>query len=170
MINSLRSELFLSYLIDNGWKKSERLADLALNEKLGTPIFLSSLTKDFVMIPDILSTASKFIPSNIAEIIADAMCEEERASIIPPVAAEVIRELLNVPGITPASSRDLKRSQNIFQLSDGTVTSVFINPVGCQHVFLSNKKRECIFGGFTGWVHNNGLKNKIQELKEKYVA
>lgn len=122
------------------------------------------------MIPDILSTASKFIPSDIAEIISDAMCEEERASVIPPVAAEVIRDLLNVPGITPASSRDLKRSQNIFQLSDGTVVSVFVNPVGCQHVFLSNEKRECIFGGFTGWVHNNGLKSKIQELKEKYTT
>jgi len=170
MINSLRSELCLSDLTDNNHHYSEHLVDLTLDATLGIPKFSFFLTKGFVMIADILSTANKFIPSNIAEIISDAMCEEERAAIIPPIAAEVIRDLLNVPGITPASSRDLKRSQNIFQLSDGTVVSVFVNPVGCQHVFLSNDKRECIFGGFTGWVHNNGLTSKIQELKEKYAA
>lgn len=156
--------------MDNSWHNSERLADLKLDIKLRISVVLFLFIKNLVMIADILSTANKFIPSDIAEIIADAICEEERASIIPPVAAEVIRDLLNVPGITPASSRDLKRSQNIFQLSDGTVVSVFVNPVGCQHIFLSNNKRECIFGGFTGWVHNNGLKIKIQELKDKYVA
>lgn len=121
------------------------------------------------MLADLLSIANKFIPDNIAETISNEISEDVRAANIPSDALEVISELISVPGITPASSRDLKRSQNIFKLADGTIVSIFVNPVGCHHIFLSNEKRECIFGGFTGWIHNKGLKSKIEELKEKYA-
>ena len=125
---------------------------------------LANLTNETIKI------ANKFIPNDLAERMANRMSDAERASTIGPEAAKVIGELMNVPGITPASSRDLKDSVNLFKLKDGTIVSRYVNPVGCEHVFLSNEKRECVFGGWVGWIHNKGLKSALERLRNLYAV
>lgn len=120
------------------------------------------------IINETINMADKFIPTDLSERMAHRMSDAERAATIGPEAAKVIRELMRVPGITPASSRDLKDSVNVFKLKDGTIVSRYKNPVGCEHVFLSNEKKECVFGGWVGWIHNKGLVNAINRLADLY--
>jgi hypothetical protein len=98
-----------------------------------------------------INEMGKFIPNDLSERMAKRMEDGERALMFGSEAAKVMRELRKVPGITPASSRDLKDSVNLFKLKDGTIVSRYVNPVGCEHIFLSNGNGECIFGGM-GWL------------------
>ena len=96
------------------------------------------------------------------------MNDAERASTIGTDAAKVIRELMKVRGITPASSRDLKDYVNLFKLKDGTVVSKYINFFRAEHIFLSNEKGEFIFGGYVGPLHNAGLINAVERIGNQY--
>jgi hypothetical protein len=131
---------------------------------------MKSLPIDINVFPyrEILEMASEFIPKDIDEKISRRMDDAERAKVIGPEAAKVMAILRKVPGITPASSRDLKDSTNLYKLKDGTIVSRYVNPVGCEHVFLSNNNGECVFGGWVGWVHNEGLKKTVDEIGDKY--
>ncbi|MDR0623123.1 MAG: hypothetical protein LBG10_01680 [Treponema sp.] len=100
--------------------------------------------------------------------MAKRMEDGIRASTFGPEAAKVMRKLGKVPGITPASSRDLKDSVNLFKLKDGTVVSRYVNPVDCEHIFLSNENGKCIFAGWVGWIHNKGLREMTDVIGEKY--
>ncbi|MDR2519030.1 MAG: hypothetical protein LBD13_06415 [Spirochaetaceae bacterium] len=97
------------------------------------------------------------------------MADAPRANNVGNEAAEAISELEQVPGITIASSRDLKASNILFKLRDGTVVSRYKNPFGFEHVFLSNKRGECIYGGYVGWIHNDGLLQTVEEIRQKYT-
>jgi hypothetical protein len=119
---------------------------------------------------EIIKLAGKFIPDDIGKRMADRMSATERATVIGPDAAKVIWELMKVPGIKPASSRDLKDSVNLLNLNDGTVISWYVNPVGCEHIFLSNVKKECIFGGWVGWIHKKELKDTVEKLGKIYAV
>jgi hypothetical protein len=123
---------------------------------------------DMSFISAILEKAWDFIPPDINNKIDIRMSDGERATFFGEYALEAMKELNNVPGITPASSRDLKDSSNIGKLKDGTIVSRYVNPAGCEHIFLSNEHGQCIFGGWVGWIHNEGLRNKAFEICEKY--
>jgi hypothetical protein len=111
---------------------------------------------------DLLDKALDFVPRDILQ-------QAPRSRDISNEAAKVINELCQVPGITPASPMDLKNSVNLFKLADGTIVSQFKSFGRFEHVFLSNTEGECIFGGYVGWVHNQGLLNKIRELQQRYA-
>ncbi|MDR3343746.1 MAG: hypothetical protein LBT14_13405 [Treponema sp.] len=112
----------------------------------------------------ILEEVYKFIPLDLKE----RMATKTGALPFGPEAVKVMHELREVIGITPANSRDFKDAAKLFKLKDGTVVSRYVNPVGCEHVFLSNENDECIFGGWVGWIHNKGLRKIIENISEKY--
>lgn len=112
--------------------------------------------------------AMKFIPSDISEKIGKRMSDEDRYYVFSAETAKIINELSLVKGMTPASSRDLKASVPVFKLKDGTVISRYQNPARFEHVFISDKDGNFIYGGYVGWIHNRGLLDKLEELSEKY--
>ncbi|MDR2494874.1 MAG: hypothetical protein LBD24_06605 [Spirochaetaceae bacterium] len=101
--------------------------------------------------------------------MVNRMADAPRSNTVGNEASEAIRELERVPGITPASSRDLKASNNLFSLRDGTVVSRYKNPIGFEHIFLSNERGECIYGGYVGWIHNDGLLDAVDRIRQKYT-
>jgi hypothetical protein len=105
----------------------------------------------------------------IIDQMIERMADTKRATTIGEEATKVIEELSQVPGITQASSRDLKDSLNLFKLRDGTIVSRYTNPAKFEHVFLSNAQGEFIYGGYVGWIHNAGLLQKIEEIRQTYA-
>ena len=122
------------------------------------------------MVDKAFDLVDKFIPQDLNDRMAKRMSDAERARTFGPEAAKVMLKLRKVPGMTPASSRDLKDSTNLFKLKDGTIVSRYVNPVGCEHVFLSNGNGECIFGGWVGWIHNAGLRQAVDEIGNEFAA
>lgn len=95
--------------------------------------------------------------------------EAEMSSYTSKVTEEVIGILFSVPGITQAHSRDLKRATPIFSLKDGTVVKFYQNPVGCHHIFLADGTGNLIYGGFVGWIHLDGLKRAISQIRRDFT-
>ena len=77
---------------------------------------------------------------------------------------ETISQLRSVPGMTDAHPKDFERSQPIATLKDGTILRIWNNPLGVKHIFLENDRGECEFGGYVGWVHNDGLDRMIESM------
>ena len=105
----------------------------------------------------------------ITDQMINRMADAPRANNVGNEATEAIRALDQVPGITQASSRDLKASNILFKLRDGTVVSRYKNPIGFEHIFLSNEQGECVYGGYVGWIHNDGLLRTVEEIRQKYT-
>lgn len=99
---------------------------------------INEITK---LVNETIGIAGKFIPKDLSERMANRMEDAERASSITPEAAKVIRYLMEVPDITPASSRDLKDS-----------------------------RKECIFGGWVGWIHNKGLREATKKIGDLFAT
>ncbi len=98
------------------------------------------------------------------KIIGQWNSEAEIASSISPLAAQVVKTLLNVPGMTIAHSRDFKKARPLFKLKDETTVRLFINPVGVKHIFLADSENKMIFGGYVGWIHNKGFDETLEEI------
>ena len=121
------------------------------------------------LLDNIPELAQKFIPSDLSDKIGERMSDANKQYEFSSEVQKIITELSLVKGMTPASSRDLKDSQPIFKLKDGSVISRYVNPARFEHIFISDKKGNCIFGGYVGWIHNKGLLEKEKELSEKYA-
>ena len=119
-------------------------------------------------IDKVINVAKIFIPNDISEKIGERMADEKRKYDFSDEVAAVIKEISTVPGITPASSRDMKDATPIFKLKDGSVVSRYVNPARFEHIFISDRNGNFIYGGYVGWIHNDGLLQKEKELAEKY--
>jgi hypothetical protein len=91
------------------------------------------------------------------------------ANHISSLGEEVVEFLNQVPGMTQTYSADLKRATPHFTLRDGSVLKVWRNPVGCNYVFIADCDGSMVFGGFVGWVHNNGLNDAIAVIKREFT-
>ncbi|WP_041430878.1 hypothetical protein [Synechococcus sp. PCC 6312] len=88
---------------------------------------------------------------------------------ISKVSEQVVDYLNRLPGMTQAHSRDFKRAMPIFTLRDGSVVKAWKNPIGVEHIFIANKNGEMVFGGFVGWVHSEGLRQAIAEIRSNFT-
>lgn len=108
-------------------------------------------------------------PQSIEEWID---CLKESPKVPQPISAKTSESAINilkkVPGITKAHRRDFNKATPIFTLKDGTVVKIYKNPVGVDHIFLESKQGKMIFGGFVGWIHSQGLKKAINQIKKKF--
>ena len=82
------------------------------------------------------------------------------------LATKAIRRLQSVPGMTDASYRDFERSQVVLSFADGMTLRTWKNPLGINHVFLADRLERCLYAGYVGWIHANGLCQAIKEMKK----
>jgi hypothetical protein len=97
-------------------------------------------------------------------LLKETFYVETHANSIGWSAQHAIHLLHCVPGMTQAHDRDLRRANSIFNLKDGTVVKIWKNPVGVEHIFLTNSHGHMIFGGFVGWIHSGGLHQAIEQI------
>ena len=80
---------------------------------------------------------------------------------------EVIKILQNVPGMTPADPSDFNKSMKFARLRDNTTIRTWKNLAGVDHVFVE-KGRRCIYAGYVGWIHSEGLQQVLNQIKRKF--
>ena len=91
------------------------------------------------------------------------------ANGISSLAEEVVDALSQVDGMTQAHSRDFNRATPRFTLRDGSILKIWKDPMGCNYVFIADCDRNMVFGGFVGWVHNDGMNNAVAAIKRKFT-
>ncbi|BAY12236.1 hypothetical protein [Calothrix sp. NIES-2098] len=84
-------------------------------------------------------------------------------------AKEAIAILENVPGMTRAHHRDFKSSNPIMRLRDGSAVRTWKNPLGVDHVFISDRHDRMIYGGFVGWIHSEGLNQALNRIRRDFT-
>ena len=122
-----------------------------------------------------LGKAAEKIIEKVADVAVDEIRDFAKATAdvsptITKVAEQVVALLQAVPGMTPAHERDFPRSQPAFTLNDGsTVVRTWKNPVGVDHVFLGTSDNKMVFGGFVGWIHAEGLKQALNDIRARFA-
>lgn len=86
---------------------------------------------------------------------------------ISPEAEKIVRNLLNVPGMTLTNTYDFNKAMPILRLNEGTILKFYKNPLGVKHVFLAKNSGEVIFAGFVGWIHSYELDKAIKQICEE---
>lgn len=85
------------------------------------------------------------------------------------ILREIISELNKVDGSTPATNKDdINQASFLFYTADGSSIYRYKNPAQFEHIFIKDNKGNYAFGCYVGWVHNNGLKRKVEQIKIKY--
>jgi hypothetical protein len=107
------------------------------------------------------------IYSRVHDSVEKWNTEAHISNQISKVAERVVEILDNVPGMTPAHSRDFFRATPLFSLRDGTVIKMYKNPAQVDHVFVCDDKGEMVFGGCVGWVHSKNLRQSVAEIKKE---
>jgi uncharacterized membrane protein YebE (DUF533 family) len=91
-------------------------------------------------------------------------CTDTKAT---DLVQEIQKCLWKVPGMTPANLLDFDQSELFARLPNQVTIRTWKNIVGVEHVFIA-KNDQCVFGGYVGWVHSEGLKKALQEIKRKF--
>lgn len=76
-----------------------------------------------------------------------------------------IKEILDaVPGMTKADKEDFPKAKLYIKFKNGPGVYTWKNWVGVDHVFITNSSRQCIYGGYVGWVHAEGFEQAMDRL------
>jgi pimeloyl-ACP methyl ester carboxylesterase len=79
----------------------------------------------------------------------------------------LIQSLRKVPGMTDAHPCDFAKAGLWFTFKDGTSLRTWKNPVGVDHVFIANPQGQCIYGGYVGWIHCQGLADTLATMRRE---
>lgn len=79
----------------------------------------------------------------------------------------LIQSLRKVPGMTDAHPRDFTKAGLWFTFRDGTSLRTWKNPIGVDHVFIANPQGQCLYGGYVGWIHCNGLAETLAGIRRE---
>ena len=80
----------------------------------------------------------------------------------------LIQRLQLVMGMTDAHRRDFYRAKVLMTFKDGINILTWKHPLQIEHVFVANRLGECLYGGFVGLIHANGLRQTLEEIKKEY--
>ncbi|WP_319418622.1 serine aminopeptidase domain-containing protein [Pleurocapsa sp. FMAR1] len=84
-------------------------------------------------------------------------------------ASQFIKRLRSVPGMTDAGYHNFGRSQIIASFADGTTLHTWNNLLGINHVYIGNSRKECLYAGYVGSIHNFGLRQAVKEIQQ-YIS
>ena len=81
---------------------------------------------------------------------------------------QLIQRFRQVTGITDAHYRDFYRAQVQSTFSDGITLRLWKNPIGVEHVFVACPQGQCLYAGFVGWGHAEGLRQALEEIRQEH--
>lgn len=90
------------------------------------------------------------------------------SSIESDLSTLLIQRLQLVMGMTDAHRRDFYRAKALITFKDGINILTWKHPLQVDHVFVANRLGECLYGGFVGLIHANGLRQTLEEIKKEY--
>lgn len=92
--------------------------------------------------------------------------------VTPPrddLTTRLIRQLRSIPGITDAHRRDFIRAKTHLILSDGIALRLWKHPLQLDHIFVAKGEEQCLYGGFVGWMHNQALRQALEEIEREHL-
>lgn len=124
----------------------------------------------FVSLPGLRHEILKNHPT-VAETIRDFWLNPEKPALTTveqDLSSLLIQRLQLVTGMTDAHLRDFYRAKVQMTFKDGLTILTWKNPLQIDHIFVANKQKECLYGGFVGLVHAKGLRQTLEEIKREY--
>jgi hypothetical protein len=124
---------------------------------------------EFVCLPKLHHAVLKNHPT-VAETIRNFWLNPTKtvSSIESDLTTLLIQRLQLVTGMTDAHLRDFYRAKVLMTFKDGINILTWKHPLQIEHVFIANPQRECLYGGFVGLIHANGLRQTLEEIKKEY--
>ncbi len=90
------------------------------------------------------------------------------ASHLSPLEQEIVNRLWRVEGMTQAKLTHFLKATPLFMLKEKMVIKIYQNPLKVTHIFVANKKGEMLFGGYVGWIHNQGLESTLEQIRQDF--
>lgn len=126
----------------------------------------------WVCLPGLWHPALRNHPRVAAVVRAFWACPgpSQCATPLLTTAHHIIERLRRVPGMTDGHQRGVQQSQITMRSACGLRLRTWRNPVGVEHVFVTDSAEHCLFAGFVGWVHTPGLRRELAALRREYGA
>jgi hypothetical protein len=90
------------------------------------------------------------------------------ASHLSPLEQEIVDRLWRVEGMTQAKPTHFLKATPLFMLKEKMVIKIYQNLLKVTHIFVANKKGEMLFGGYIGWIHNQGLESTLEQIRQDF--
>jgi hypothetical protein len=81
---------------------------------------------------------------------------------------EIINRLQNIPGMTPANSKDVQYSTAYILLKNKFKINMWKNLAGVDHVFVLDSSGNCCFAGYVGWIHAQKFYQTLQQIQNDF--
>jgi hypothetical protein len=111
--------------------------------------------------------------SRTAQLIVDNLYGGNDPRPTKKYIQKAIDILQKVPGITIDKLQLHINNEPISTLkfSDGSGKLLYIvNIANIHHVYIFNEMNLCLFAGYVGWLHTDGLKQAIEDIKKLFVT
>jgi hypothetical protein len=83
------------------------------------------------------------------------------------ILKDLISILKQVPGMTNASFSDFAHATPVVRFKNNLHIRTWKNIFGVDHIFIG-RDSNCLYGGFVGWVHSEGMESALKKIKIKY--
>jgi hypothetical protein len=87
--------------------------------------------------------------------------------ISKPTVMQLVNQLQRVKGMTDADKADFPKSHPHIMFRNGVTVHTWKNYAGVNHVFVTDRSEECVYGGYVGWMHSEDLQSVLQRLHKE---
>ncbi|MGK7939403.1 MAG: lysophospholipase [Crocosphaera sp.] len=122
----------------------------------------------FVCLPNLPHSQLKNHP-NVVDIIerfwrtspTPALFEKDFPTVL-------IDRLQLIPGMTDGHPREFEKAKSYLNFERGISIKLWKNPLNILHVYIANDQQECLYAGFVGWVHSEGLYQALEAIHQDF--
>lgn len=98
----------------------------------------------------------------VVEAIAGFWAAETPAQ--PLTSCDLIDYLRQIPGMTDAHHRGFDQAQPYLTTADGLSLRIWHHPLAIDHVYVASAQGDCLYAGYVGWRHRQGLHEALARL------
>lgn len=84
------------------------------------------------------------------------------------LVSQLVAKLAIVEGMTQADRADFTKAETFLRFSNGVTLRTWTNLVGVDHVFVARANQQCVYGGYVGWIHSQGLEQALAGIESEY--
>jgi hypothetical protein len=85
-----------------------------------------------------------------------------------PTVMQLINQLQKVPGMTDADKADFAKSHLNIVFKNGLTIHTWKNYAGVDHIFIADRAKKCIYGGYVGWMHSKDLRDTLRVIHDEF--
>lgn len=121
----------------------------------------------FVSLPGVFHPALRNHPETV-KIIRDFWQNPVKTAVKEgDFIVDIVKKLRSTPGITDGHRKDFYYSKSYLSFNNGIGIHTRKNPA-IDRVFLVDRDREYLWGGFVGWLHKKALNQTLERIKQEY--